>query len=107
MLHPRSAAVRAAPATRPTRAANIQVIESEQHFGYFLAEPVSDVLYISRAAALRQVDRIARARNMPREALRLLVNSSMQAEPQQNPGDGKVSLLALNLILDVQNIHYR
>jgi potassium-transporting ATPase KdpC subunit len=55
---------------------------------------------ISPAAALFQVPRVAKARNMPEDRLRQIVNEHMQTRFLGLLGEPRVNVLALNMALD-------
>lgn len=57
---------------------------------------------ISVAAALYQVARVARARHMPAEALRRLVDQALTGRQFGLLGERRVNVLALNLALDTR-----
>jgi len=58
---------------------------------------------ISKAAALRQLKRVAAARRMRTDTLRALVAASVEPAQSRHAGAVHVNVLALNLALDLQN----
>jgi K+-transporting ATPase ATPase C chain len=56
--------------------------------------------HISPEAAYFQVPRIAKARNMPENALQALITEHIQGRTLGLLGDPRVNVLELNLVLD-------
>ena len=56
--------------------------------------------HISPAAAFYQVERVARARHMPAEAVRALVQAHIEGPQWGIFGESRVNVLLLNLALD-------
>lgn len=58
--------------------------------------------HVSPAAALYQVDRVARARGVPAEKIRALVQTHVEAPTFHILGQSRVNVLRLNLALDAE-----